>query len=106
MFVPVPMIRTRKPKNHASPPRHAIHHNRLAATLVPVLLSATLAGGATCALDATINVVYALEDSAVTIDASDTLASDEALRIDGAGRTLTVQSGRVALAKISSRSAP
>ncbi len=28
------------------------------------------------------------------------------LRIDGAGRTLTVQSGGVALAKISSRSAP
>ncbi len=57
-------------------------------------------------LDATIDVVYALEDSAVTIDASCALASDEALLIDGAGRTLTVQSGRVALAKISSRSAP
>jgi environmental stress-induced protein Ves len=57
-------------------------------------------------LDATVNVVYALEDSAVTIDASDALASGEALRIDGAGRTLAVQSGRVALAKISWRSAP
>ena len=57
-------------------------------------------------LDAAINVVYAIEDSAVTIDESRALASDEALRIDGAGRTLTVQSGRVALAKISSRSAP
>jgi len=65
-----------------------------------------LAGGATCALDATINVVYALEDSVVTIDDSLPLASDEALRIDGAGRTLAVQSGRAALAKISSRSAP
>jgi len=65
-----------------------------------------LTGGMACLLDATINVVYALEDSAVTIDASVTLASDEALRIDGAGSTLTVQSGRAALAKISSRSAP
>ena len=35
-------------------------------------------------LDATINVVYALEDSAVTIDARATrLRADEALRIDG-----------------------
>jgi environmental stress-induced protein Ves len=65
-----------------------------------------LTGGTTCALAAMISVVYALEDSAVTIDDSYALASDEALRIDGAGRTLAVQSGRVALANISSRSAP
>jgi environmental stress-induced protein Ves len=65
-----------------------------------------LRGGDERQLDATINVVYALEDSAVTIGERCALASDEALRIDGAGRTLTVQSGRVALAKISSRSAP
>ena len=57
-------------------------------------------------LDATVNLVYALEDSAVTIDASCALATDEALRIDGAGRTLALQSGRVALAQVSSRSAP
>ena len=65
-----------------------------------------LSGGDGRPLDATINVVYALQDSAVTIDESHALASDEALRIDGSGRTLAVQSGRVALAKISSRSAP
>ena len=65
-----------------------------------------LSGGDERPLDATINVVYALEDSAVTIDGSQPLASGEALRIDGAGRTLALQSGRVALAKINSRSAP
>ena len=69
-------------------------------------MSLILSGGDERLLDATINVVYAIEDSAVTIDASHALASDEALRIDGAGRSSTVQSGRVALAKISSRSAP
>ena len=58
------------------------------------------------ALDAAIDIVYALEDSAVTIDDSYALAADAALRIDGAGRVLKVETGRVALAKISSRSAP
>jgi environmental stress-induced protein Ves len=64
-----------------------------------------LPGGAT-PLDADINVVYALDDSAVTVGESFSIRADEALRGDGAGDTLAVQSGRVALAKISSRSAP
>lgn len=58
------------------------------------------------ALDAAIDIVYALEDSTVAIDDSYPLAADAALRIDGAGRTLKVEAGRVALAKVSSRSAP
>lgn len=65
-----------------------------------------LAAGATRPLDAAINLVYAPEESAVTIDQSLLLATDEALRIEGAGRMLTVTSGRVALATISLRSAP
>jgi environmental stress-induced protein Ves len=65
-----------------------------------------LTGGETRPLDATINVVYALEDSAVTAGGNHSLAADEALRIDGAGRMLAVASGRVALGRISSRSAP
>jgi environmental stress-induced protein Ves len=58
-------------------------------------------------LKAALNIVYAIEKSAVTIgDESYTLTADEALRIDGAGGAVTVQGGRAALASISSRSAP
>ena len=67
---------------------------------------AILSGGDARPLDSTISIVYALEDSAVAIDESYALAADEALRVDGAGRTLQVEAGRVALGKISSRSAP
>lgn len=67
---------------------------------------AVLVGGATRPLDATINVVYALDDSAVAVGESHSLESGAALRIDRAGGSLAVQSGRVALAKISSRSVP
>ena len=60
---------------------------------------AILSGGDARPLDATISIVYALEDSAVAIDESYALAADEALRVDGAGRTaLRSQAGRVALA--------
>ena len=62
--------------------------------------------GDAVALDSGINLVYALEQSAVDIGEGASLAPDETLRIDGAGRALSVISGRVALAKISSRSAP
>ena len=59
------------------------------------------------ALNAAITIVYALEASAVTIDGADhALAVDAALRRDGAGGEFSVRSGRVALATISSRSAP
>ena len=67
---------------------------------------AILSGGDARPLDSAISIVYALEDSAVAIDESYALAADEALRVDGAGRTLQVEAGRVALGKISSRSAP
>ena len=61
----------------------------------------------THALNAAITVVYALEASAVTIDGADhALEPDAALRLDGAGGELAVRGGRVALATISSRSAP
>src|SRR5262249_46239322 len=65
-----------------------------------------LDGGGFIALDADINVAYALEDSVVTADGRHPLAADEALRVDGGCGVLAVQSGRVALASISSRSAP
>ena len=58
------------------------------------------------ALDAAINIVYALEDGAVAIDESYPLAADAALRIDGGRADVEGRAGRVALAKISSRSAP
>ena len=67
---------------------------------------AVLTGGVH-ALNAAISVVYALEASAVTIAGADqALEADAALRHDGAGGELSVRSGRVALATISSRSAP
>jgi environmental stress-induced protein Ves len=56
-----------------------------------------LRGGETRALTAAINIVYALEDSAV---GAHVLKADEALRIDGAGGELSVRSGRVALATV------
>jgi environmental stress-induced protein Ves len=57
-------------------------------------------------LDAAVDIVYAIEDSAVAIGGQiHELAADQALRIEGAA-TLTMQGGRVALASISSRSAP
>lgn len=65
-----------------------------------------LTGGMACPLDAAINVVYALEDSGMAVGERYSLRTDEALRIEEAGRTLALQSGRVALAKISSRSVP
>ena len=57
---------------------------------------------------ATINIVYALEDSAVAIDgAALPLAADAgAARRRRTGSRLQVERGRVALAMISSRSAP
>ncbi len=67
---------------------------------------AILTGGATAACDAAVNVVYALDNSEVTVGERYSLHADEALRIDGAGRMLAVASGRVALATVSSRSAP
>ena len=67
---------------------------------------AILSGGDARVLDSAISIVYALEDSAVAIGERYALAADEALRIDGAGRTLQVEAGRVALGQISSRSAP
>lgn len=60
---------------------------------------AILSGGEKCALTAAINIAYALEDSVVGEHA---LKADEALRIDGAGGELSVSSGRVALATVSS----
>jgi uncharacterized protein len=67
---------------------------------------AILAEGAH-ALKSAIAIVYALEASAMAIDGADhALGADEALRLDGAGGALTVRGGRVALAMISSRSAP
>jgi len=65
-----------------------------------------LGGEDTRALDAAINIVYAIEDSEVVIGGQTfTLAADEALRGDEAGQ-LMVRSGRVALSIVSSRSAP
>lgn len=57
-------------------------------------------------LDAAATIVYAIEDSAVALgEEVFSLAADEALRFDGAG-DFAVRNGRVALALISSRSAP
>jgi environmental stress-induced protein Ves len=65
-----------------------------------------LSGQDTRALDAAINIVYAIEDSEVVIgDRALTLMTDEALRSDQSGE-LTMRRGRVALSTISSRSAP
>jgi environmental stress-induced protein Ves len=66
---------------------------------------AILSGGDARPLDSAISIVYALEDGAVAIDESYALVADEALRVDGAGATLQVEAGRLALGKISSRSA-
>jgi environmental stress-induced protein Ves len=57
-------------------------------------------------LGAAINIVYAIEDSAVVVGGQAfALDADAALRSDDAAE-LAVRSGRVALASISSRSAP
>ena len=65
-----------------------------------------LAGDDARPLGADIGVVYALDDSVVTLGGEHSLGADEALRLDGAGGVVSVRSGRVALATISSRSAP
>jgi environmental stress-induced protein Ves len=58
-------------------------------------------------LDGAVSIVYAIEGSRVAIsDEVFALNADEALRIEGAGLTLSVRSGRAALACISSRSVP
>ena len=57
-------------------------------------------------LTADISLIYALEDSTVTVGESYSLSADEGLRIDTGGRELNVDSGRVALATINSRSVP
>ena len=58
------------------------------------------------ALSGPIDIVYALADSTVAVgEETFLLAGDEALRLDGAGM-LALRAGRVALATISSRSAP
>lgn len=67
---------------------------------------AILTGSATRPLAAQINIAYALEDSVLTLGEGHSLRADEALRIDGAGQTLKLTSGRIALAAISSRTAP
>jgi uncharacterized protein len=70
------------------------------------VIDVAIVGDGVVALDGEINLVYALEQSAVDIGEGASLAPDETLRIEGAGRALSVISGRVALAKISLRSAP
>jgi uncharacterized protein len=67
---------------------------------------AMLAAGETRTFAAGIAIVYAVEDSVVALDGDHPLGADEALRLDGASGELAVRSGRVALATISSRSAP
>ena len=68
---------------------------------------AILRGGEARALDHTINIAYALEPSAVAVDgATLPLADDAALRVERTGSRLEVEHGRIALAMISSRSAP
>jgi hypothetical protein len=48
-----------------------------------------------------INIAYAIEGSVIALgDEVFSLAADEALRIEPAGGTLAVRSGRVALASI------
>jgi uncharacterized protein len=65
-----------------------------------------MSGQGTRKLGAAINIVYAIEDSNVVLRGQAfVLKADEALRSDEAGQ-LAVRSGRVALASISSRSAP
>jgi environmental stress-induced protein Ves len=65
-----------------------------------------LSGQCTRALDAAINIVYAIEDCEIVVGGRLlALKLDEALRSDQGGE-LTMRSGRVALATISSRSAP
>jgi environmental stress-induced protein Ves len=65
-----------------------------------------LGGGEAHPLNATVNIVYALADSAVAIGGTMlSLTSGEALRA-GAGGAVKINHGRVALATISSRSAP
>jgi environmental stress-induced protein Ves len=65
-----------------------------------------MSGRDTRALDAAINIVYAIEDSEIVVGGQPlVLAADEALRSDREGE-LTMRSGRVALATVSSRSAP
>ncbi len=67
---------------------------------------AILSGEDTRSLDAEIGIVCALGGSAVAVDGVEyALVEDEALRVDGGG-TMTLRSGRVALATINSRSAP
>ena len=67
---------------------------------------AILSGADARSLKAEISLVYALAGSAVAIDGNGyALAEDEALRCDGDGM-LTIGSGSVALATISSRNAP
>jgi environmental stress-induced protein Ves len=52
-------------------------------------------------LNAAINIAYAIEGSVIALgDEVFSLGADEALRIDPAGGTVTVRSGRVALASI------
>ena len=66
-----------------------------------------LSGGDARALDRTINIAYALENSAIAVDgATLALEDDEGLRIEGMPSRLAIEHGRVALALISSRSAP
>jgi environmental stress-induced protein Ves len=65
-----------------------------------------MSGQDTRALDAAINIVYAIEDSEIVVGGRLlALKVDEALRSDRGGE-LTMRSGRVALATISSRNAP
>jgi environmental stress-induced protein Ves len=68
---------------------------------------AILSGTDATVLNAPINIVYALGDCAVALSEEEhSLKNDEALRLDQAGGRLAVSAGRVALASISSRSAP
>ena len=67
---------------------------------------AVLEGGASRALTAAINVLYAPAESAVVFGGERfSLGADEALRVDAQGE-VQVERGRVILAAISSRSAP
>ena len=67
---------------------------------------AVLGGVAGRSLGAAINIIYAPAESTVVLGAERyRLAADAALRLDGPGE-LRVESGRVILATISSRSAP
>jgi len=68
---------------------------------------AILSGGDARALNHTTSIAYALEDSAITAGgAALRLEQDEALRVEATDDLLGIASGRVALAMISSRSAP